>query len=121
MRGFIALSGCGQSTGASSGLRELDASWPTLMRKISRKSPPLLICTAVATRYSMIPVGAASKMLSKFWPSPAGGGSILKIRLLELAQHLAQFHQHAPHEVFLRLIAQTFGDDLVQCLPGLRQ
>src|SRR5438309_4000832 len=63
MRGFIALSGCGQSTGASSGLRELDASWPTLMRKISRKSPPLLICTAVAARCSMIPVGADSKML----------------------------------------------------------
>src|SRR5207248_1097314 len=63
MRGFIALSGCGQSTGASSGLRELDASWPTLMRKISRKSTPLLICTAVAARCSMIPVGADSKML----------------------------------------------------------
>src|SRR6202022_829128 len=48
-------------------------------------------------------------------------GSIVKIRLLELAQHHAQFHQHAPHEVFLRLIAQTFADDLVQRLPGLRQ
>src|SRR3984893_9276124 len=34
-------------------------------------------------------------------------GSIVKIRLLELAQHHAQFHQHAPHEVFWRLIAQT--------------
>jgi hypothetical protein len=48
-------------------------------------------------------------------------GSIVKIRLLELAQHHAQFHQHAPHEVFLRLIAQTFADDLVQRLTGLRQ
>src|SRR5207244_2516047 len=38
-----------------------------------------------------------------------------------LDQHHAQFHQHAPHEVFLRLIAQTFADDLVQRLPGLRQ
>ena len=46
---------------------------------------------------------------------------IAEIRLLELVQHPAQFDQHAPHQVLLRLVAQTFTDDLVQCLSSLRQ
>src|SRR5437763_1880506 len=121
MRGFIAKRDAAQCTGPVRAWRAIAVAQPALMRKISRKSPPLLICNISSARLSMTRRGTDSEMLPQPGPLSAGSGSILKIRLLELAQHLAQFHQHAPHKVFLRLIAQTFADDLVQRLPGLRQ
>jgi ABC-type Fe3+ transport system substrate-binding protein len=47
--------------------------------------------------------------------------SVAEIRLLELVKHPAQLHQHRPHELLLRLVAEALADDLVQRLPGLRQ
>jgi hypothetical protein len=44
-----------------------------------------------------------------------------EIRRLELVQHPAQLYQQRLHELFLWLIAQAFGDNLVQYLPGLCQ
>jgi hypothetical protein len=35
--------------------------------------------------------------------------SVAEIRLLELVQNPAQFHQHRPHELLLWLVAQTDG------------
>jgi catechol 2,3-dioxygenase-like lactoylglutathione lyase family enzyme len=47
--------------------------------------------------------------------------SVAEIRLLELVKHPTQLHQHRPHELLLRLVAEALADDLVQRLPGLRQ